>query len=60
MEVVPLDEQHVEVEQAVDLAEIVHRDDVRFLQARPRYATRACAETLLEAGVGRHLDERAV
>ncbi len=28
----PLDQQHVEVELAVDLAEVVHRDDVRVAQ----------------------------
>jgi hypothetical protein len=52
MDVVPLDEPHVDVEHTVDLAEVVHLDDVRFLKSRsdPRLAS----EPLLEAGVSRH------
>ena len=52
MEVVPLDQPHVDVEHTVDHAEVVHRNDVRFLQSRrdPRLAP----EPFLEAGVGGH------
>ena len=50
---VALDQPHVDVEHAVDLAEVVHRDDVRLLQ--PGRDFRLPAEPLLEAVVGGHL-----
>ena len=48
-----LDQPHVDVEHTVDLAEIVHRDHVRFLQ--PRRHPGLTPEPLLEARVCRDL-----
>ena len=48
-----LDQPHVDVEHSVDVAEVVHRDDVRFLQ--PRSYPRLAPETFLVARISGHL-----
>ena len=48
-----LDQAHVDVEHAVDLAEVVHGDDVRLLQ--PGGDARLAPESVLVARVGRHV-----
>ncbi|OKH73629.1 hypothetical protein EB72_18155 [Mycobacterium sp. SWH-M1] len=48
-----LDEAHVDEQHTVDLAEIVHGDDVRFLQ--PRRHPGLAAESFLKTRVGGHL-----
>ncbi len=48
-----LDQAHVDVEHPVDVAEVVHRDDVRFLQSRGDAGF--APKTLLKALVRGHL-----
>ena len=53
LEAAALDQVHVDEQHAVDLAEVMHREDMRLLQAR-RDRTLA-PKALLEAGFGGHL-----
>ena len=48
-----LDQTHVDVERSVDVAEVVHRDDVRFLQ--PRRYPRLAPKAFLVARIRGHL-----